>query len=524
MLVFDERTIEFWHHFHFCTALILSLLSFFYVRKDTNLKALDYKISKLKMEAIANSFAESIIIINELGSIISFNDRALKNTFNKQGLKLSLYSPIEKYIDVNYLDEFSLQIKKCFESRQEIVHERIIIKGENQKSYIEFKFVPFGLPSGTESGVIIHELDITQRRIGEEEIKQQKFMLEVLFNQSPDALFLVSPNSRKIVSKNATANELFSINDEYMYTSFTQLFNVEQGKVFWNELEQKLIDEKEVEFELECKTQTNKTFLGVVYFKRFLVNGINHDLIRVADITQKSIERQNRIDYLELKRQNIENKLKQKNIALLIHGQELERQRIAKELHDGIGQMLTALRLQTIGIKNKLKTESVDLDSSKDLIDHTIQEVKRISNNLMPSAIEDFGLIEALQNMFSYVKNDIEVSFSYADTYTFLKIPQNHEIAIFRIIQEAINNAIKYANVQKIDVSISYLDIKTLKIEITDYGKGFIIDKVIGNYANKSLGNGINNMKERASLINGTIEIYSELGKGTRILLTLPFS
>lgn len=206
-----------------------------------------------------------------------------------------------------------------------------------------------------------------------------------------------------------------------------------------------------------------------------------------------------------------------KRMSALYDGQELERQRISRELHDGLGQKLIAIKLQLES------TSKQDIDETKATIDEvkgnflkTIEEVRQISNNLAPNILNESGIEIALKSLCQSVqrssKIDIELSVhgdcSVADSKT--------KFYIYRIAQEGLNNAVKHSGATRIQIQLIGNN-DNLILVLEDNGKGFTYDS---NFCTPC--NGIYNMKERARLINGTLNIEAEPFLGTTIRLKIP--
>ncbi len=243
-------------------------------------------------------------------------------------------------------------------------------------------------------------------------------------------------------------------------------------------------------------------------------------LILCSDITER---KQNQLKVEQLTQQNFEERMHQKKVqaSQIVEGQEEERKRIAKDIHDGIGQMLTALKfnIESIDIENKEKTIE-KITYLKDLTADLIKGVRTATFNLTPPELSDHGIFPALHKM------TIELTKLTGKTILFEnKIDENirfdslAETNIYRVTQEAVNNAIKYAQANYILVTINFKD-DILSVVIDDDGKGFddsILGKVPKN--NSEGGMGLFFMKERISYINGRLFINSELGKGTRVTI-----
>lgn len=190
---------------------------------------------------------------------------------------------------------------------------------------------------------------------------------------------------------------------------------------------------------------------------------------------------------------------------LLVDGLENERRRLSRELHDGLGPLLTALKFT---VDNKVKDVELKAEMKK-LVDDTISEIRVMSNALMPSTIEDFGVSAALANFCEGVKKSSKILISFED---WLKekdsqITKNQEIHLFRIAQELINNALKHANAKHIKITLSELD-EFISLFYFDDGKGFNLESV-------TLGSGIINIKERVEICKGKIQIDSKKGSTT---------
>jgi signal transduction histidine kinase len=203
---------------------------------------------------------------------------------------------------------------------------------------------------------------------------------------------------------------------------------------------------------------------------------------------------------------------KQKTSAL-IEGQEKERERLARELHDGLGQMLTAIRLR-IGL---LKEDNQSKKDIQQIIDDTIKELRRISNNVMPAVLIDFGLEAGLKSLVDYSSKlyHLPVHLTYTK-FNYDHAPKNNfdiTISLYRIAQEAINNAVKYSNMTLITIEVNESE-QQIDMLIQDNGLGFDLNK-------KSEGKGLGNMNERAKLIDGKFHIESS-NLGTSISICVP--
>jgi two-component system, NarL family, sensor kinase len=208
--------------------------------------------------------------------------------------------------------------------------------------------------------------------------------------------------------------------------------------------------------------------------------------------------------------QRSEEKLLKENQRSIINGEEKERSRLSKEMHDGIGPLLTTLRMQI---------QFADLDEQIERrllarLDETITEVRRISNNLMPSVLVDFGAGEAIGNYIDQLRENTGVKFWFKnDLRSKSNIDDSIHRLLYRIAQESINNALKHSQATEIKVSITSFE-GHIGYFISDNGIGFDV-------YHHHIGNGLTNMRERVKLANGSFELTSGFS-GTVIEVEIP--
>lgn len=205
----------------------------------------------------------------------------------------------------------------------------------------------------------------------------------------------------------------------------------------------------------------------------------------------------------------------------LIEGQEEERKRFALELHDGIGQMLTGLKLHAEKLKAVQfhdEKHQKRFEQLVTLIQDIIQTTRQISFNLMPSVLSDFGLASALKLLCQQTADlsGIRVEFE-GETGERIFMSRPMEIGLYRIAQEALNNAVKHANADRIKIKLEQ-NKNRIVLEIADDGKGFLISnlKSEGQFLTR---NGMENIRTRTQLLNGEIEIISKVHSGTRLVV-----
>jgi len=318
--------------------------------------------------------------------------------------------------------------------------------------------------------------------------------------------------------------KLFGLSNFNTNTNFYDIISSQQGERTM--IEDIIINHKNIGWQGEINT-TNKRGdklwleLAIVPFRH---SSDKSELLIIAyDITKRKIA-QFEID--RLNKEHFDEKMNQQKIisSKIIENQEKEQNRIAKDVHDGIGQMLTGLKynLESIDTSNLEKTKE-KISYLKELTHDIIKGVRVATFNLTPPELEDHGLVPALTKLtieLSKLTGKEIVLFNKTDFDK--RLDNLMEINIYRITQEAINNAIKYANSTHIIVNISHSD-QILSIGIDDNGDGFEPHKV-EKIKKGDGGMGMTFMRERINYINGRFFINSKLNEGTRITLNIPLN
>jgi len=227
-------------------------------------------------------------------------------------------------------------------------------------------------------------------------------------------------------------------------------------------------------------------------------------------------------------RRRAADELSQANVRLqalssrIIEVQETERRQIARELHDEIGQCLTALKISLEGLQRTAQEPAVvnRLAESVELSAHTLDQVRRLSVDLRPSQLDDLGLEAAVRSIFNRQAATGHFSAHYESSLQGAALSDQVETACFRVCQEALTNIIKHANAQNVWIHID-LQENQLQLRIRDDGKGFDPDR--GNrQAMSGESFGLLGMQERATLAGGRLEIRSAPGQGAEVRVWFP--
>lgn len=206
-------------------------------------------------------------------------------------------------------------------------------------------------------------------------------------------------------------------------------------------------------------------------------------------------------------------------IKSYMEGQEKERSRIAGDLHDRLGSLLSTVKLHLSSLEQNLhqnEEAQKSFDYVLSLIDTSVEEVRSVSRNLSKGVLTQFGLFAAVESMRDAINSANKIKMQVIQSGTETRLNPEVEISLFRIIQELITNVIRHAQTNEIFVQFVGSDDR-LNIIVEDHGIGFNPDEI------KSNGIGLSNLKKRVEEINGEFSIDSELGEGTTIIIDIPY-
>ncbi len=214
----------------------------------------------------------------------------------------------------------------------------------------------------------------------------------------------------------------------------------------------------------------------------------------------------NHINELNAQRELLSKQL----LSTVLRTEERSRSQFAKELHDGMGPLLSSAKmsLSAISAKNMDEHQQEILQNSRFVIDEAIRSVREISNNMSPQILMDFGLSQGIRNFISRIKSLHEVDIVFETNLDKERFDSDIEVVLYRVVCEFINNSFKHSGCSKIEVSLM-LDGCNLKLKYRDNGKGFN-----PKLTTISGGMGLSNITSRINSLNGSLRITSSEGKG----------
>jgi len=304
------------------------------------------------------------------------------------------------------------------------------------------------------------------------------------------------------------SNKYNVINDSLNHTKFkTEIVELE-AKYKKAESEKKinlLQSENEKAALMLYNNRLNSVLFAVLSFLLFLTVLF----LWIFNKNQKKLSAQKEINHQQ-ELTAFKNRHKLSVSKALIQGEEIERKRIARDLHDGLGSMLSGLKIHL----NLAKKENTTVTGVDALLDNSIKELRNISQNLMPETLMELSLGHALRDLCTANSNAVtKIEFQYLVKKP--KLPRNYEIMIYRIVQELLNNALKYAKASQVLVSCSQ-NKNVFFITVEDNGIGFDTSDTTNQN-----GMGLKNIKNRVEFLNGKLEIDSKINQGTSTYIEL---
>ncbi|MFM2224803.1 MAG: hypothetical protein RJA07_1005 [Bacteroidota bacterium] len=370
-----------------------------------------------------------------------------------------------------------------------------------------------------------------------EAIKDTAILINCYNNCADILLKLKQPDASKVLIDKAytmaiTTNQTNNLRQSYSkyFNYYMQKGNTDLAEMYFEKLNKikdsllnsdmtKQIAEMSVKYESGKKQEENLLLKKDNKIKAltlwFLVIGLLLSVITFYLIFNRNKLKQKSILQAEmLKQQELRSKA-------VLEAEETERQRIAKDLHDGIGQMLSAVKLNLSSVQHRItidEKEKLLFQNAISLVDDSVKEVRTISHNMMPNMLIKKGLANAVRDFIdklsgTTLKIDLEI------TGMNERIETSMESIIFRVLQELVNNIIKHANADHITLQLLRFE-NELTIMIEDNGVGFNVKETL--LSDKGIG--LKNIISRIEFLKGNINYDSTIGKGTTVTIDIPLA
>ncbi len=345
--------------------------------------------------------------------------------------------------------------------------------------------------------VLLFTEDITENKKSLDALIESEKKFRLIFNSVLDGISIVNPAGKIIEANKAMLERLGYSKEELMEISYQDRFPKENKEKI-DEILSKIHSQGALSFETEHGTKGGKTIPIEMYSR--LIDYEGHPAI------------------ISVSRDITERKLTQKRIFnAVIKAEETERGRLAKELHDGVSPILSAVKLfiqSMIECKDPKLREEIN-QKAKNTIREAIQSLSDISNNLSPHILQNFGLIEAVNSFINKLSGVTNIHFDISSNFSD-RLDENIEFTLYRVVTELINNTIKHAGAK--NVTLNFYKNEYLFVTYSDDGKGYEVGKI---YKKKS-GMGLFNIINRIKSLDGDIIFDTEHDKVTKVMIKLP--
>ncbi|MEO6302300.1 MAG: PAS domain S-box protein [Bacteroidia bacterium] len=458
-------------------------------------------ISRNHFNNIFDSVSEKVFVLSKKGTI------NLVNKSESDILNLPNDEVFKKAIDNFFtcLNKRSLfnKLKKQLHSESKTSNSTPVLgltkMGTNRIVSCSMTFLTNS--KNQKTGYILTVRDVTQIKNYEEQLIASEEKYRSLFQKSGDAIFISDENDL-LTDLNSAGIELLKIDPnkikKYKISEF--IYNLSDKKVFFEKIKAKnnIVDFKTKLIDdngriIDCLISSNKIIDNRKHFKGY--QGII-----------KNITKQEEVDNLIVRTIN--------------DTQEKERIRFSKDIHDSLGQQLSAVKFYIGALRNNYnlpdEKKNEIVEKSNDAILDVLSDLRNICFNLMPQTLQNVGLKAAINELCRKIVISDELSFKITIDDELFSISKNLEFTIFRVIQEFINNSITHGKPNKINIKIT-AEKKKLLILLKDNGVGFDITD-----PNRKEGMGLLNVKSRVRSYNGSITIESALKKGTSYIISIP--
>ena len=356
---------------------------------------------------------------------------------------------------------------------------------------------------GNATGLLGALVNNSEQKEVERLLRESEQKYRLFFDQSPLGKCIYDPDSLEIIEINKAALILYKYErDEIIGQSILDLFIDEQREQAVNEiLHYRGISSPTIEW--MHQTKHKDPIMVEVSGTQIAYLGKEHRLAIITDITQQRLT-------------------EEQLFSSFIDGENKERERLAQELHDGLGQYLAASNMHLEGLKKSLQhaSEKEQMLYKKGLsfLQQAMVETRSISHNLMPRIISEQGLAEAIQTLTKSFHQPGHLQITYYHNLHELELSDKLEVNIYRIVQECLSNVVKHAKATVVNVQL-IKDENDLILTIEDNGKGFETGA-----GTASLGLGLNGIKTRTFALGGIVDVDTKKNKGTLITVCVPIN
>jgi len=364
---------------------------------------------------------------------------------------------------------------------------------------------------GNQIGVAVENARLYEEERGVvEQLRASEERYRTLFQNAHDAIW-VHDMDGNIISANVAAARLTGYSVEELCRMNVKSFLSEDSLHLAKEIRRRLLNKRAVSQPYEQKLITKE--------------GIEAILKLTTDVVEVNGEA---VGFQHIARDVTEEKRMQESLRFYLGqitmAQEEERKRIARELHDETIQSLVVLSRQLDDIassgKGLSEYKKIQLDILRERINNVMAEVRRLSHDLRPPALDRLGLLPALEWLASDIGKRSGMNIEVTMRGVSRRLPPEVELVLFRVAQEALRNTLRHSQATSAEVAVEFGE-KLIRITVKDNGKGFYLQETTGDLIKRGRL-GLTGMRERIQLVGGNLKISSRPGKGTTVTIEAP--
>lgn len=333
-------------------------------------------------------------------------------------------------------------------------------------------------------------------------LKESEERFSSLFERSPQPMWVYDPQSLRFIQVNKAAVKNYGYSEsEFLNMTLYDIRPINEIALLQSTINEKLYDNAENYSGVFKHRKKSSEIIDVeIYSTKIVLGDKEYRLVIALDITQK------------LHLQNLITKA-------IIKTQEDERYEIGSELHDNVCQILASTHMMIGLLQEHVKQEGLEfLQRSRENISLSVNEIRNLSHRLAPAIFDDSNIVSAIEVLVENmgISRNAEVQFDIDPRLNAISISRELQLNIYRLFQEQLNNIAKYARARQVDLSMQVED-HSIAIVIRDNGVGF-------DMAQTKRGIGLSNIKRRAELFGGSINLVSAPGKGCQLSIKIPLS
>ena len=409
---------------------------------------------------------------------------------------------ILKYVSFNYFEPFKYYVVAVISPQNESKAEvsNIVVSSVITAFIIILIFSTIVYFITTESvHLFLRQLDLSNKRLvsTREALKESENRFQSLFNSTSDDILLIDLDLNIIEVNNQVCETLGFSRDELLRL---KMIDVKSAKAKENnqKITEDLLQTGKLSYETELVTKTSVIIPVEMNCRLIEYNNIKYILSVARNISERK-------------------KMERKILSAVIQAEEKERERLSKDLHDGLGPLLSAIKIYL----NELISGEIDEKEKEDinkysieLIDEAILTTRVVSNNLMPRVMSNYGLVKAIESFCKKINLTNKTTIEF-NSVNYSAVDQTTELIIYRVVNELLNNTIKHASAQHVNILLEVKD-TMLSLTYEDDGIGFDFEKMLDD---PRTGMGLKNILSRVKSVDGIIQADKAIEKGFRIVI-----